>query len=88
MSADRLDEVIDASALALDRGARAYWVCPLVEESEKIDLAAAEERAVMLKKALGVEGRPGAWPDEGGRARCRDGGVQGRRDAGCWSPPP
>ena len=40
---------------ALDRGARAYWVCPLVEESEKIDLAAAEERAVMLRQALGAK---------------------------------
>ncbi|MDE2266309.1 MAG: ATP-dependent DNA helicase RecG, partial [Alphaproteobacteria bacterium] len=35
------------------KGARAYWVCPLVAESEKIDLAAAEERAVELTAALG-----------------------------------
>jgi len=54
MSADRLDELITHLRLALDRGDRAYWVCPLVEESEKIDLAAAEERAAMLKKALGL----------------------------------
>ena len=54
MSADRLDELIGHLRLALDRGDRAYWVCPLVEESEKIDLAAAEERAAMLKKALGL----------------------------------
>jgi ATP-dependent DNA helicase RecG len=54
MSADRLDELIGHLRLALDRGERAYWVCPLVEESEKIDLAAAEERAAMLKKALGL----------------------------------
>jgi len=54
MSADRLDELISHLRLALDRGDRSYWVCPLVEESEKIDLAAAEERAVMLKQALGL----------------------------------
>ncbi|MDR3448318.1 MAG: helicase-related protein, partial [Alphaproteobacteria bacterium] len=30
-----------------------YWVCPLVEESETIDLAAATERASLLKKFLG-----------------------------------
>jgi ATP-dependent DNA helicase RecG len=54
MSADRLDELIAHLRTALDRGARAYWVCPLVEESEKIDLAAAEERAVMLRRALGL----------------------------------
>jgi ATP-dependent DNA helicase RecG len=54
MSADRLDELITHLRTALDRGSRAYWVCPLVEESEKIDLAAAEDRAVMLRQALGL----------------------------------
>ncbi len=49
----RLDEVIASLKRALAKGARAYWVCPLVEESAKIDLAAAEERAAMLKKVLG-----------------------------------
>ena len=55
MSASRLDDIVAHLRLALDRGSRAYWVCPLVAESEKIDLAAAEERAAMLKKALGVK---------------------------------
>ena len=55
MSATRLDDIIAHLRLALDRGSRAYWVCPLVAESEKIDLAAAEERAAMLKKVLGVK---------------------------------
>src|SRR4030095_16749945 len=66
----RLDEVVAALKRALARGACAYWVCPLIEESEKSDLAAAEERATMLKKALGpkvglVHGRmKGAERDE------------------------
>jgi ATP-dependent DNA helicase RecG len=55
MSANRLDDLISHLRTALDRGARAYWVCPLVEESEKIDLAAAEDRAVMLRQALGLK---------------------------------
>ena len=54
MNAERLDELISHLRTALDRGQRAYWVCPLVEESEKIDLAAAEERAQMLRKVLGL----------------------------------
>jgi ATP-dependent DNA helicase RecG len=54
MSGERLDELISHLRTALDRGQRAYWVCPLVEESEKIDLAAAEDRAVMLRQALGL----------------------------------
>ena len=55
MGADRMGDLIAHLRVALDRGARAYWVCPLVEESEKIDLAAAEERAVMLRQALGLD---------------------------------
>ena len=55
ISATRLDDIIAHLRLALDRGNRAFWVCPLVAESEKIDLAAAEERAAMLKKVLGVK---------------------------------
>ena len=55
MSASRLDDIIAHLRLALDRGNRAYWVCPLVEELEKIDLAAAEDRARMLKKVLGIK---------------------------------
>src|SRR3984957_14019475 len=52
MSAARLDDLIAHLAKAVDGGQRAYWVCPLVEESEKIDLAAAEERAAMLRQIL------------------------------------
>ena len=50
----RLAEVEDAVARALDEGRRAYWVCPLVEESESLDLAAAEERYAALKKRFGA----------------------------------
>ena len=54
MGAGRMDDLITHLRTALDRGARAYWVCPLVDESEKIDLAATEDRAVMLRQALGL----------------------------------
>jgi ATP-dependent DNA helicase RecG len=53
LPASRLDEVVAALGRALGKGARAYWVCPLVEESEKIDLAAAEERACALREQFG-----------------------------------
>jgi len=46
----RLAEVEDAVGRALDGGQRVYWVCPLVEESEKTDLAAAEARFEELRK--------------------------------------
>ncbi|MGB9390003.1 MAG: ATP-dependent DNA helicase RecG, partial [Xanthobacteraceae bacterium] len=41
---ERLSEITDAVARALKAGRQVYWVCPLVEESESVDLAAAEER--------------------------------------------
>jgi len=50
---DRLEEVADAVGRGLAAGQRVYWVCPLVDESEKIDLAAAEERFAMLKSRFG-----------------------------------
>jgi ATP-dependent DNA helicase RecG len=50
---ERLSEVIEAVKRALDDGRRVYWVSPLVEESESIDLAAAEDRYTALKKRFG-----------------------------------
>jgi ATP-dependent DNA helicase RecG len=50
---ERLAEVIDAVKRALDSGRRIYWVCPLVEESEAVDLAAAEDRHKDLMKRFG-----------------------------------
>jgi ATP-dependent DNA helicase RecG len=52
---DRLPEVIEAVGRALDQGQRVYWVCPLVEESEVSDLAAAEDRFADLKKHFGAK---------------------------------
>ncbi len=49
----RIGEVVDGLKRALERGARAYWVCPLVEENEDLDLAAAEERFEDLKRIFG-----------------------------------
>jgi len=50
---ERLAEVADAVARALEAGRRVYWVCPLVEESESVDLAAAAERHAALQKRFG-----------------------------------
>jgi ATP-dependent DNA helicase RecG len=51
---DRLDEVVAAIGRALAAGARIYWVCPLVEESEELDAAAAEQRAQNLRENFGA----------------------------------
>lgn len=50
---DRLDEVVAGLPRALARGAQIYWVCPLVEESDVVDAAAAEERFKQLQATFG-----------------------------------
>lgn len=49
----RLPEIVARLRKALADGAQAFWICPLVSESEFIDLTAAENRATSLTKALG-----------------------------------
>jgi ATP-dependent DNA helicase RecG len=48
----RLPEVTARLKTALEEGARAYWVCPLVEDSGALPHTAAEERFAMLSKLL------------------------------------
>lgn len=53
ISSARIDEVVARLARAVQDGKQAYWVCPLVEESEVIDLTSAVERFQTLRAALG-----------------------------------
>ena len=53
VSLSRYDAMVDSLRRAIDGGARAYWICPLVEESDALDVAAAEDRARVLRHALG-----------------------------------
>ncbi len=49
----QLPEVVAGIARALDRGARVFWVCPQVTESEATDIAAAETRFAELERRFG-----------------------------------
>lgn len=53
ISSDRLDEVVGAVGRAVDAGAQVYWVCPLVQESDTLDVAAAQERYEALREIFG-----------------------------------
>jgi ATP-dependent DNA helicase RecG len=53
LSSDRLPEVVEALGRHIEGGGQAYWVCPLIEESEVSDQAAAEERAELLRHRFG-----------------------------------
>jgi ATP-dependent DNA helicase RecG len=55
ISEEKLPDVIDGLGRHIAAGGQAYWVCPLVEESEKSDAAAAEERARVLKLRFGED---------------------------------
>ena len=49
---DRVDAVIERLRHALAGGQRVYWICPLVEETDKLDISAAEDRHRHLSALL------------------------------------
>jgi ATP-dependent DNA helicase RecG len=53
LSDDRMDEIVAALGRHVAAGRQAYWVCPLVEQSEEGDEAAAEARAAILTAHFG-----------------------------------
>ena len=53
LSNEQMDGVVERLRQAVAEGRQAYWVCPLVEESEVSDLMAAEARFKRLRAALG-----------------------------------
>jgi len=74
----RIEEVIGGLERRIDGGAKAYWVCPLVEESAVSDLAAAEDRYALLKARFGdrvalVHGRMKGKEKDAAMARFAEG---------------
>ncbi|MFK7875249.1 MAG: ATP-dependent DNA helicase RecG [Paracoccaceae bacterium] len=55
ISTERLEDVVARLRGAIQKGMQCYWVCPLVEESEVVDLTAAEDRFKHLRAAIGEE---------------------------------
>lgn len=52
---ESMERLIDRIRVQLGEGAQVYWVCPLIESSDKSELAAAEERAAHLAQIFGKE---------------------------------
>ncbi|MBX3495728.1 MAG: ATP-dependent DNA helicase RecG [Parvibaculum sp.] len=78
---DRLDEVVESLRRALTKSAQIYWVCPLVEESDEVDAAAAEERHKHLQSIFGdivglVHGRMKASEKDSVMARFEAGDIR------------
>jgi ATP-dependent DNA helicase RecG len=51
---DSIEKLIERIRVQLLDGAQVYWVCPLIESSEKSELAAAEERHAHLVQLFGA----------------------------------
>lgn len=79
---NRLDEVCAGLERLLAQGSKIYWVCPLVEESEVLDLAAAKDRYEHLKSLFGesrvglVYGKQKSEEKEAVMAAFKDEGCQ------------
>ncbi len=52
VSANRREEVIEGVRQAVTQGGQVYWVCPLVEESEALELQTAKDTHALLTQAL------------------------------------
>ena len=52
ISGERIAEIVERLRQAVARQQRAYWICPLVEETDKLDVAAAEDRYRQLQAVL------------------------------------
>jgi len=78
----RREEVIERVRKACQSGQQAFWVCPLIEESEVLDFEAAQVSYDMLTKALPnvrvglVHGRMRSIEKERGMATFKDGTIQ------------
>lgn len=53
MSLAQLDTLTDRIKTLAEQGEKVYWICPLIEESEALDLANITSRLEYLKKRLG-----------------------------------
>jgi ATP-dependent DNA helicase RecG len=52
-SCDKIQDVMDRLKIAIDDGEKAYWVCPLIDASDTLDLACATIRFETLERILG-----------------------------------
>ncbi|WP_443970756.1 ATP-dependent DNA helicase RecG [Sphingobium sp. CR28] len=55
MSDERIEDVIEGLGRHIGAGRQAYWVCPLVEQTDTEDDAAAEARAAILRARFGED---------------------------------
>ncbi|MCP4073563.1 MAG: ATP-dependent DNA helicase RecG [Hyphomicrobiales bacterium] len=52
MATDKLDVLVQRIARAIENGQKIFWICPLVEESEELNLTSATQRHETLSRQL------------------------------------
>jgi ATP-dependent DNA helicase RecG len=52
---ERIGDIVGRLRSAVAEGKKAYWICPLVEESDVVELMSAEERHAVLARELGAK---------------------------------
>ncbi|MEC8851117.1 MAG: helicase-related protein, partial [Pseudomonadota bacterium] len=77
---DRIEDVIAAVGRKMASGEKIFWVCPLVEDSETLDLTAADARAAALTEIFGdrvglIHGRMKGAEKDAAMDTFRNGGV-------------
>ncbi len=80
ISKNRMEDAVEGIKRIIKEGNKAYWICPLVEESESSDLTAVETRFTELKKHFGsavglVHGQMPTEQREKTMAEFRDGNI-------------
>ncbi|THK36968.1 ATP-dependent DNA helicase RecG [Ensifer sp. MPMI2T] len=78
---ERTDEIVDRLDAALGQGKKAYWICPLVEESEESDVMSADERYQCLIQRFGndvglVHGRMSGPDKDAGMLAFKNGEIR------------
>ena len=53
LSTEKINELISAIRRILNKGEKVYWICPLIEDSEKLDYTCVIERYTFLKQYFG-----------------------------------
>jgi ATP-dependent DNA helicase RecG len=85
VSMGRMDEVVDHLRRAIAEGRQAYWVCPLVEESEAVDYVQRGGAVQAVARGAWRGGcRAGSWADAARREGRGDGRVSARARHRCW----
>ena len=77
---ERVEEILSGLRRALQDGAQAYWICPLVDRSDLMDLAAADERHAYLTQQFGdrvglVHGQMGGHAKDAVMAAFKEGDL-------------